>query len=78
MNKFSNFLKFFLVSIIGVVSLSAFSQTEGVKADSLKHTSPNVMDSGESFTITNTFIQRANIVPESKTIKNHFVTYSKN
>ncbi|HDR8072602.1 TPA: hypothetical protein QCY71_005776 [Bacillus cereus] len=77
MSEFTNFLKFSIAALLGVVSLGTFSQTVDVKADSLESNSPNVMNLSEAITITNTFEQMANIVPEPKVIKNHYVTYSK-
>nr|WP_318174117.1 hypothetical protein [Bacillus pseudomycoides] len=62
---------------MGIGSLGAFSQTEGVKAESLDRISHENVEFNSPSTITNTFEQRANIVPESKVITNHYVKYSK-
>ncbi|EOO26869.1 hypothetical protein IIU_05979 [Bacillus cereus VD133] len=76
MRIFMGVTKFILATLI-VTSLSIFSLTEGVKADSLDRTSPNKVELNTSSIITNTFEAKVNIVPESKAIKNHYVKYSK-
>ncbi|MGR3779241.1 hypothetical protein ACT1UG_27085 [Bacillus paramycoides] len=77
MGKFTGFSKFTLATLIGLGSLGAFSQTEGVKAESLDRISQKNVEFNSSSTIANTFEQRANIVPESKVITSHYVKYSK-
>ncbi|KEK23457.1 hypothetical protein [Bacillus gaemokensis] len=77
MSRFTNFSKFAFATLIGIGSLGVFSQSEGVKADSLDRTSQNTVQFIPSSTITNTFEQRTTIVPESKVIQNHYVKYSK-
>ncbi|MEN1938719.1 hypothetical protein [Paenibacillus sp. 102] len=77
MRKFKGFSKFTLATLIGIGSLGAFSQTEGVKAESLDRISHKNVEFNSPSTITKTFEQRANIVPESKVITNHYVKYSK-